>query len=123
MSGVGPGPVLRQIAVPRDQSFQDVYASQMRMSITVSDITIIFGVMNDRGQNIYVPEDRVAVRLAPVTAKVLLHNLKMALSAYESVLGTIPIPPHTIRQSETNSEYLTKVLEEQMAPPASTAPP
>ena len=122
MSDIRP-PMLRPAAVPRDQSFQDVYASQLRMSITVSDITIIFGVMSDRGQNIYVPEDRVAVRLAPVTAKVLLQNLTMAVSAYESVLGTIPIPSDTIRQSKANSENLTRVLEEQMSPPASTPTP
>jgi hypothetical protein len=60
MSGnVGAGQI---ITFPSSSSLQPIYANQLRVSVTVSDITIIFGALEDRANNL-INEDKSSVHL------------------------------------------------------------
>jgi hypothetical protein len=114
MSGnIGAGQI---ITLPSGSSLQSVYANQLRVSVTVSDITIIFGALEDRGANQLINEDKASVHLSPITAKLLLQNLSMIIHAYEQVIGNIPVPPKIIAIAESQTENLIKNLTDQMSP-------
>jgi hypothetical protein len=102
--------------VPRTSNFVDVYANQVRISVSVSDIDMIFSVMQDRGSGIVALEDLASIRLSPITAKVLLHNLQMIVDAYEASVGSIDAPPKALKQIQNQQNGLMNALKEQMAP-------
>lgn len=96
MSGTPPRPPVppTQMIMPGfvgGPSTPDVFSNQLRMGVTLTDFTIIFGA-NEETPMGNVTRDRVAVHLAPGTLKQLLSHLEMAVSAYEEALGPIPAP-------------------------------
>jgi hypothetical protein len=95
---------------------QSIYANQLRMSVTVSDITITFGASEDRGVGNLINEDKTSVHLSPVTAKILLINLEKIINVYQNVVGNIPIPQKVVTQIDSQIENLSKMLAEQMIP-------
>jgi len=103
--------------IPRSSDFVDIYANQVRLSVTVSDISIMFSTIQDRGPGVITPEDRASIRLSPMTAKAFLKNLEMVVAAYEAVLGEIPVPPKASKMIDEYYDGLTNMLAEQMAPP------
>ena len=74
--------------------------NQLRTGVTVSDITLVFGAIEDRGINQMVNDDKIAVQMSPITAKLLLKNLEMIVSAYESVIGNLSPAPKQLRKSK-----------------------
>jgi uncharacterized protein DUF3467 len=114
MLRAGPGTI-------RDQGFQDTYANQLRMAVTPSDISIIFSVLTDRGPGTFTVDDRVSVRLAPITAKILMQHMQMIIASYEKVMGEISVPPRVAAQAEALAKNLTETLAQQMAAPSEEA--
>jgi hypothetical protein len=102
-------------AVTRDQTFQDIYANQIRLGILPSDMSIIFGVTSDRGPGVLTIEDKATIRMAPVTAKILFLQLKVAVEAYEKSVGEIVIPTKVRQQIEAHEGNLIKRLSDLMA--------
>lgn len=119
MSDTGASGIFPQFTpgVPRSQSYQDIYANQVRLNISMSDINIIFGVLNDRGPGIVVLEDRASVRMAPTTAKILTQHLEALIRTFESVIGEIPMPDSTVTQIESQMQNLAENLATQMGRP------
>jgi hypothetical protein len=126
MSGhriVGPGGIVigGAMRVPsgplRDQTFQDIYANQLRMSILPSDLSIVFSVTSDRGPGVFTLDDKAIIRMAPITAKILFLEMKVAIEAYEKSLGEIQIPPKISEQINAHAENLSKGLADFMSTP------
>ena len=92
----------------------DSYVNQIRLGATISDFTIICGISEDNGQGQTVVKDKVVVRLAPGTAKLLLLNLQMAISAHEEVIGPINMPHKLAENLEMNKEKIILLYKEQM---------
>ena len=93
-----------------------VYANQLRVGVTVSDVTLTFGTMEDRGIGQVIHEDKVSVHLSPITAKILLENLTMIIDVYERVVGKIPTPQKVSAVNNAQIENLSKNLTDQMGP-------
>lgn len=96
MSGTPPRPpgMPAQMLMPglmTGSGTQDVFSNQVRIGVTLSDFTVIFGATEETPLGPAV-RDRVAVHLAPGALKQLLAQLEMAVSAYEEALGHIPVP-------------------------------
>lgn len=98
----------------------DIYANQLRMAATMSDLTLIFGVTEDHGGNIY-NADKASIRLAPATFKVLYLNLKMAIESYEASFGEIKISPKVDDEVRKNGEMLKAGLADLMRPDSPAA--
>ena len=84
MSGVTIGAPIVHGPVPigsqtRDQNYLDTYANQLRIGATLTDITIVFGIVEDLAPSHFVNKDKVAVHLAPGTLKLLVANLQAVL--------------------------------------------
>lgn len=101
----------------RDQSFQDIYANQVRMAVLPTDISIVFSVTSDRGPGVFTLDDKATIRMAPGTAKLLFLQIKTAIEAYEKAIGEIKIPAQAAQQIEAHRENITKGLSDQMSPP------
>lgn len=76
----------------REPAFLDTYANQLRINVSLSDVTLVFGVNQDLGHQNFAVRDKVAVHLAPTTAKILLAELQAVVEAYEKVVAPIPVP-------------------------------
>lgn len=76
----------------RDPAFLDTYANQLRITASLSDVTLVFSVNQDLGPQGFAVRDKVAVHLAPTTAKILLAQLRAVVEAYEKVVAPIPVP-------------------------------
>ena len=74
---------------PRAEDFKDIYANQVRLGVTLTDFTIIFGIADDLGSQT-INKDLAAIRLSPGTMKLLLVQMSAVLSAYETACGQIP---------------------------------
>lgn len=117
MSGSPPPiPLLPPFALGRRPNVTDVYANQLRMGVTLSDFTLIFSVTEDYGQGVAEVVDKAAVRLAPMTFKALLLNMKGALDAYEKSVGNIIISPVAVTEATKNGAMLTEALRTLMTP-------
>jgi hypothetical protein len=84
----------------RDQTFLDAYANQLRLSASLSDVTIVFGVNDEVGPSQTVVRDRMAVRLSMPTAKALELNLRTIIEAYEATVSEIRVPASTTQALE-----------------------
>lgn len=93
----------------------DSYANQIRMGVTLSDFTLIFGVIVDRGKAGSVNCDKCIVRLAPTTFKQLHLQMSAALAAYEQSIGEIPTPKNLVGMGEKIQTVLSKNLKEQFS--------
>src|SRR5487761_1081463 len=73
----------------------DVFSNQLRMGVTLSDFTLIFGVTESGPTGVGINREKVAIHLAPVMLKQLLFNIELAVNAYEEAVAPIPIPANT----------------------------
>lgn len=103
----------------RDGAYVDVYSNQVRLGVTISDITIVFGLMEDAGPNQIVNKDKVAVHLAPTSAKSLMMHLKAAVEAYEKGAGEIPIPYSVLGSVASIIQLVPAMLRDQISAPES----
>ena len=97
----------------------DIFANQLRMAVSFTDVTLVFGVSDTSGpsgEGVSNPvvRDRVAVHMAPGMLKQLLMHVQMAVDAYESALGVIPVPAISAEAVESNRRGLTSSLREQL---------
>jgi hypothetical protein len=67
----------------------ETFANQMRMGVTVTDFTLIFGVGADAGTGPPMLIDKAIIHVAPGMLKQIAQNLAMAVAAYEEVLGKL----------------------------------
>lgn len=111
-----PIPLLSPLAFGQRPNVTDVYANQLRMGVTLSDFTIIFGVAEDDGQGIAQMVDKATIRLAPMTFKALLLNMQGALDAYEKSVGNIIISRVAVTEATKNGAMLTEALRTLMTP-------
>jgi hypothetical protein len=81
------------IGSSRSSSYVDTYANQIRLSANLSDLALVFGVIEDAGLGQMINSDRVSVRLSLPTAKALMLNLKVAIESYEKNVEQIKLPP------------------------------
>jgi hypothetical protein len=76
----------------------EVFANQVRMAVTLTDFTLVFGTaVPDQGgvkvgTGLAMISDKLALHVAPGTLKQMLLHSQMALDAYEAVMGPIKIP-------------------------------
>jgi hypothetical protein len=80
------------VGTVRDQSYLDTYVNQIRLSANLSDISLVFGVVEDIGPNQLVNKDRVTIRMTMATAKALMQHLEAAVGGYEAAVAPIPMP-------------------------------
>jgi hypothetical protein len=112
--------------MPRDISPPlDVYANQIRLGATLQDFTIILGTTEDLGIGQIGTKDRVVVRLAPATAKLLQLHLAAAVEAYEEAIGPIAMSESLGTQLATVKEKIVAAYKQQMqtGPVVPTTPP
>lgn len=76
----------------RDPQYVDLYANQVRIASSLSDLIITFSVADDLGPNQIFLKDLAAMRLTMVTAKTLAFQLMAGVKAYEATVGEIPAP-------------------------------
>jgi len=88
----------------------DIYSNQLRLGVSLSDVSIVFGIVEDRQSSLTTSADKAVVRLAPVTAKQLYLQLRVAIDSYERVLGDIRVPKVIAQQSENIEKKLTEHL-------------
>ena len=106
------------VGTQRDLTYVDVYSNQIRLGVTLGDVMIIFGAIEDIGPNQMIIKDKAAVRLSPITAKILMINLQAAIEAYEKGVGEIPIPHLTSQSARAISNSVPEMLREQISGPA-----
>lgn len=95
----------------------EVFANQLRMGVTVTDFTIVFGTAVDMGGTAVVA-DRAIVHVAPGMLKQILQNLIMAVNAYEEVMGEIRVPKPLEGQLANLKTQVISMLRQQMDGPA-----
>jgi hypothetical protein len=111
----------------RDDHYVDVYANQLRISLTQADFSLIFGVTEDYGPGNIGMKDRVCVRVSPTSAKFILQQLEASLAAYEEAVGPISmlkgsenavssIKKHILAGFKAKEEELSKIASESDAP-------
>jgi len=108
--------------VIRDQAFLDIYANQLRIGASFADLTLIFGVIDDRGPGDLVVLDKAAVRLSPTAAKILYLHLGKVIETYEKAVKPIPVPAGLNEQLALIPDRLTKILSGEMEIPAPISP-
>jgi hypothetical protein len=112
MSGQQPG--FPYTAIPQMRELLDIYANQARIGATLSDFTIVFGLTEDAGNGQISNRDRVAIRLAPGTAKLLHLHLEAVIGAYEQAVGTISVPDRLVSELRTMKDGMAAGYTEQM---------
>ena len=100
----------------RDDSYVDIYANQIRLGVSLSDLTIIFGATDDLGPNQLVSKDKAAIRLSVTNAKILMLNLQTMVEAYENGIGKIRLPRGSIEAMGAISMQIRNMLHEQVEP-------
>ena len=99
----------------------EVFANQMRMSVTVTDFTIVFGVAVDNGSGPATLADKVAIHVAPGMLKQVLLNIEAAIDAYEEVIGEIKIPKGVGLRLAGTKAQLASVLRQNMEGPGGSS--
>lgn len=97
----------------------EVFANQMRMGVTVTDFTIVFGIAVDGGSDTAMLADKVSIHVAPGMLKQILLNIESALSAYEEVMGEIRVPNSLVANVAGIKTHLAMMLRQQMDGPES----
>ena len=107
----------------RDPSYVDAYVNQIRLSSTIGDVTLVFGIAEDIGLGRMVSRDRAAIRLSMSTAKALLLNLQAAIGGYEAAVGAIPLPFGAIESiADIRDKIETSLRQLLMGQPLGNAP-
>ena len=109
---VAPSP--QNPPIPRSEDYQDLYATQIRIGVTLADMSLVFSVIEDFGPANFGLRDRATVRLAPLAAKLLQLHLNAALTAYEETCGEVAVPFATVTQIEQFKVHMSNHLQTQM---------
>jgi hypothetical protein len=104
----------------REPTFVDTYSNQLRIGATLNDFTITFGITDDQGPGQIHTKDRVAVHLAPGTAKLLVANLRALVEAYEAAISPIVSPDGLDERLKELTEEFASALKEQLKAPGIT---
>ena len=100
----------------------ETFANQMRMGVTVTDFTLVFGTAIDAGPNMApVALDRSIIHVAPGMLKQIFQNIAMAVEAYEEVMGEIKLPHQLAANLANVKAHLVVMLRQQMDAPAPSA--
>ncbi|MBV0888152.1 hypothetical protein KTQ54_06320 [Komagataeibacter oboediens] len=99
----------------QDIEMYDVYANQIRMGVTLSDFSLVFGAIADRGKQGSHNVDKCIVRLAPITFKQLYIQMSATLEAYEQSVGKIPTSKKIVDGSKKIQKVLSINLKEQLS--------
>lgn len=92
----------------------EVFANQMRMGVTITDFTLVFGAAVDIGGGTPMAIDKSVVHVAPGMLKQMLQNITMAVEAYEEVMGEIRLPAPLAGHLANLRIQLTTMLRQQM---------
>ena len=114
MSGQVTFPQVVQVPFTSVAPPLDVYINQIRMGATLMDFTIILGATEDSGSGQVTNRDRVAVRVAPATAKILLLHLEMLVSAYEESVGPVSVSQRLDAELAATKQNIVRAFIEQM---------
>ena len=93
----------------------DVFSNQLRMGVTLSDFTLIFGVTESGPTGIGINREKVAIHLAPVMLKQLLLNIEVAVTAYEEAVAPISIQANAREKLTEIKKALVSQLQAAMA--------
>lgn len=131
MSGALPRPVLMPgqflgPGIAPGISTPDIFANQLRLGVTLTDFTLVFGVSEESPAGA-VTRDRAIIRLAPGMVKQLVAHLEMIVSAYEEAIAPIPVQARLNDHLVMIRQTLLSTLRERLAGPtdaemASSAP-
>lgn len=116
MSGVSQFPVVPPGAF-LNPGLPEVFANQLRIGATFSDFTLVFGTTDSAGipgQAATTVRDRIAVHVAPGMLKQLLLHIQMVVDAYETAIGSIPIPAGSAEALEAHRKALIANLRQHM---------
>jgi hypothetical protein len=73
----------------RSAEFKDIYSNFVRMGVSGSDISIIFGKLVDSPLGFNVVEDQAIIRMSPHQFKTFLSQATKTLNAWEEVFGAV----------------------------------
>lgn len=99
----------------------DIFANQIRMAVTLTDFTLVFGAAGSEqvlgiggGTGAAAVVDKAAVHVAPGMLKQIMLQIEMAIEAYESVMGPIKIPNRLTADVTKHRRALAAMLRQQM---------
>ena len=103
-------------------STPEVFANQVRMAISVTDFTLVFGTsltdggrgIGSVGMGVAASLDKVILHVAPGMLKQLLLQIEMAIGAYESVMGDIKVPNSLPTHLATHKIMMANMLRQMM---------
>ncbi len=94
----------------RSPAYVDIYASLVRLSMTPTDFTLIFGAFEDFGPGQIYPQDRAAVRLSPQSLRILIENASSVLRAWEAQFGKVNLPKAIADEAKENEKRLSTIF-------------
>ena len=106
-------PLMLGAGQQRDPGYQDIYANQLRVSMTQLDFSLIFGATEDYGPNVIGVRDRLAIRVSPSMLKFIVLTLQNAMGAYEEAVGAIPFPENLETVINTSKAKLIEAIRQQ----------
>ena len=95
------------VPIGRSSNYVDVYASIIRMNMTPTDFTVIFGVNEDLGPGLLIPQDRASVRVSPQTLRILIENAALFLRAWEAQFGKVNLPQGVLEENQETEKRLS----------------
>src|SRR5271170_6438003 len=101
-----------QTAAPsqRDEHYLDVFVNNMRITMTQSDLSMIFGTTEDYGPGNVGTKDRVCLRISPMMARIILVNLQATLDAYEDIAGQVRLPEALEKAAKAQRNLLAETF-------------
>jgi hypothetical protein len=112
-----PPQLLASLAASASANVVDLFANQFRVGVTLTDFTLVFGVGVESQIGGQAVVDKASIHVAPGMLKQILASLQMAMSAYEEVLGEIPIPKRHGHFMDGIRKALVEGLQKSMAGP------
>jgi hypothetical protein len=84
-----------QIEFRRDEDFESLYANNVTFEMSVWDLKLIFGQLDQHGGKIAV-EQHTSIAVPWVQAKLMSYFLQVNLAVYEADYGRIRIPANVV---------------------------
>jgi len=85
-------PMFVPLSGVRDPHYAEIYSNNIKIAYNPTDISIIFGVVDNLPTLQAIVRDVATVRIAPVQLKVIAQSLSMHLRAWEKYFGEIRLP-------------------------------
>lgn len=82
----------------RSPDYRDIYSNHVRLTVSSSDISIIFSKIIELSYGVNTIEDNVNIRLSPQQCKAFVDSASKTLAAWEEVFGEVA--PATKPQSK-----------------------